>query len=768
MSFDLTKNALLASQKVNLEPQLVLEIDGVTTKYGARIISKYAVIGEELVIGDDWTIGGLMPVEDQNDLISLTDGTSTSIKQQLDPSKGIGSSISSMQIALVDKNGAATELVSPGVVVEDILGRRAKVYLGFQNTAFPDDYIPVFRGIIDDIQAKPGSVVLNLAHPDQKKRQTLFPKLTGSLVGDITNSDGLIFLAFDGDIIIDPHLTADEDGINTFVKIGSEWLQITYGAGDGGVSGPWFVERAQLGTTAAAHSDGAALEVMYRLKGNVMDLALWLMLSRPIGEGYNYGSYLYAQPITSFVFVNSDESFENAIFFADIDLVEKYGVRVGDSIQTLDVDDSANLFTAYQSIISKIETRWDGTLVFVEGQNGNTISLVTEVGSSATASFVSPYNALNMGLGMSPDEVDIDEHERIKRIALSSFEVELYIKEETNIKELIEQQLYSVAGAYSLPRKSKASVGLTIGPIPGTNAPIITREDVTNAGQIVVRRTTNNNFANTIIYKLDKSWTDDEYNTGIVTTSATSKSRIPVGTKAMVIEADGLRTSLNGSTLATAASNRRLNRYKFGAEAISGLKVTYKKGFRIEVGDIVLLDADGLNLLNSAEGNRSPEPKLMEVINKSLDLRTGQVSLDLVDTSYSTQTRYCLISPASRIKAGTSTTQFIIEQWQTNSVYGSNEYLKWTRFLTDGRTIAVKVRSSNFTTRNAETEILSIVGNVVTLASGLGFTPQAGDFMELASFDNVNTTTVITKLYGFMADGTDTTFADGSSAYAML
>jgi hypothetical protein len=319
-----------------------------------------------------------------------------------------------------------------------------------------------------------------------------------------------------------------------------------------------------------------------------------------------------------------------------------------------------------------------------------------------------------------------------------------------------------------LPRKSKASVGLTIGPIPGTNAPIISRDDVTNAGQLIVRRTTNNNFANTVIYKFDKSWVDDEYDTGIVTTSATSKSRIPVGTKAMVIESDGLRSDLNGVTLATAASNRRLNRYKFGAEAISGMKVTYKKGFRIEVGDIVLLDADGLNLLNSADGNRAPEPKLLEVINKSLYLRTGQVSLDLVDTSYSTQTRYCLISPASRIKAGSSSTQFIIEQWQTNSVYGTNEYLKWTRFLTDGRTIAVKVRSSDFTTRNAETEILSIVGNTITLSSSLGFTPQAGDFMELASFDNASTTTVITKLYGFMTDGTDTTFADGSSAYAML
>jgi hypothetical protein len=198
------------------------------------------------------------------------------------------------------------------------------------------------------------------------------------------------------------------------------------------------------------------------------------------------------------------------------------------------------------------------------------------------------------------------------------------------------------------------------------------------------------------------------------------------------------------------------------------MKVTYKKGFRIEVGDIVLLDADGLNLLNSADGNRSPEPRLLEVINKSLDLRTGAVSLDLVDTSFSTASRYGLIGPASQIKTGISQTKFIIEQWQTNSPYGTSEYLKWTRFVANGGTIAVKIRSSNFTTRFAQTTILSIVGNEITVADALGFTPQAGDMMELADFDSAGTTVIATKLYAYQVDDGTLVFGDASDPYRFI
>src|SRR3972149_5101873 len=123
MSIDLTLNARNASEQLVIEPQLVLEIDGVPTIYGARRIQKYIRIGDPgLEIGDSWRIGGFNDADDQDDLISL-DGTTTQISQQLNPDKAAVQSVSSMQVKLLD-DGSITELMSPGFVVTDLMYRR--------------------------------------------------------------------------------------------------------------------------------------------------------------------------------------------------------------------------------------------------------------------------------------------------------------------------------------------------------------------------------------------------------------------------------------------------------------------------------------------------------------------------------------------------------------------------------------------------------------------------------------------------------------------
>src|SRR4051812_35867837 len=104
MAFEITQNALLSTKNLNINPQLVLKIDGVPTLYGAVEIDKFIKIGDPLLlIGGGWKIGGLTPVEDQGSYIMLK-GTSAEITQQLDIGKGIGTSVSSLGISLVDKN----------------------------------------------------------------------------------------------------------------------------------------------------------------------------------------------------------------------------------------------------------------------------------------------------------------------------------------------------------------------------------------------------------------------------------------------------------------------------------------------------------------------------------------------------------------------------------------------------------------------------------------------------------------------------------------
>ncbi|TXH08964.1 MAG: hypothetical protein E6R04_09725, partial [Spirochaetes bacterium] len=183
MAFTLTTLAQDAAQKTNKLPQLVLEIDGVDTVYGIGTIKKYIRIGDpDLYIGDDWVIGGLNEVDDQLDSISL-DGSTTTITQQLLQDKGGTSSVSSVQISLVDSANGITRLITPGEVVADILGRKATVYLGFQDTAYPQDFIVIFTGVIDEVVAG-ASIILNVAHPEAKKRAEIFQPMSTVLTAN--------------------------------------------------------------------------------------------------------------------------------------------------------------------------------------------------------------------------------------------------------------------------------------------------------------------------------------------------------------------------------------------------------------------------------------------------------------------------------------------------------------------------------------------------------------------------------------------------------
>src|SRR5574343_68556 len=182
MATELTIKAQTKADAQLQEPQMVLKIDGVSTVYGVGQVKKYIKIGDTgLYIDGTWKIGGLNPYEDQLDLIDI-DGSSNTISQQLLQDKGGTSSIPSIAISLID-DGTITELITPSKVVEDILGRKAEVFLGYQETAWPQDFVRIFSGIIDEVQGGT-TIILNVAHPEQKKRADIFKKITTELSQD--------------------------------------------------------------------------------------------------------------------------------------------------------------------------------------------------------------------------------------------------------------------------------------------------------------------------------------------------------------------------------------------------------------------------------------------------------------------------------------------------------------------------------------------------------------------------------------------------------
>ena len=183
MAYDLTERAKLFASQINIEPQIVFTIDGIDLRFGAKIVKILARYGEDdIVYGQDGLLyGGTTAASNARDYISL-DGTTNTLTQQLEPDKGNSSSTQQMVIRLVDINDEVTEIVTPGALVDDILYRNARVYLGpDEDAAFPEDYIELFNGVIQGVQTGPTYVDFTVAHPEELKRSDLFPKVETKL-----------------------------------------------------------------------------------------------------------------------------------------------------------------------------------------------------------------------------------------------------------------------------------------------------------------------------------------------------------------------------------------------------------------------------------------------------------------------------------------------------------------------------------------------------------------------------------------------------------
>ena len=180
--------------QTNIKPIMVLEIDGVPFLIGSDTIKRQPRYGDEgLEYGDEGVFyGGLVPFPNQETLITL-DGTTTSIRQSLEPDKARSTTISNMSIKLIDKNGIGTDIV--GGLYGEVLFKKVKVWVSFgEQTGWNDDFIIVFRGRIESAKAGQGSVTLNLSSPDQKKRSSLFIKGDDTLDGPISDSQTNLFL----------------------------------------------------------------------------------------------------------------------------------------------------------------------------------------------------------------------------------------------------------------------------------------------------------------------------------------------------------------------------------------------------------------------------------------------------------------------------------------------------------------------------------------------------------------------------------------------
>lgn len=741
MALTLSSRALSALKNVTKTPNLAIEIEGLSTIIGARVILKAVRIGtDDIEIGDPdinplaFYIGEGLAIQDQRSILSMT-GTSTSIKQTLNIDKGEGSSVSSLTIEIVD-DGFATRLITPGELVTDILARKVRVYMAPDDKLiWPDDYGLVFRGIVSDVDAKPGSISLALTSPESKKRSTIYKRVEGKLNGSITNSATTIPLDSTLNIfqkVLGPDGTYDPM-FSSYIRIEDEIIKFDAISGNN-LTG---CVRGQLGTVAAAHSDDETTSTFYRLTGNPIYIALKLMAS---GFQTYWVTGIEATAVETFESMTID----NAIYFQAENVAQKYGAAIGDFVTTSGSGFGANNFTLRQ--ITDVQVSDEGSYIIVDGAG-----LTSEVDTALTVSFRSQFDTLPDGLMMGGDEIDVEEHLRMYQLFLSSGEMDFYLKEEINGREFLQSQVYLPAGCYSIPRQARASVAYHIGPLPGEKVFYLDQTNIKEPHRSTLKRSISRNFYNEVIYKYEEDPLEDRFKSGFINIAADSKTQIPAGNKSLIIEARGLRDALSADNLALQASNRRLKRYKFGAETVS-LSTLFELGFDVEIGDIVVYDGSFDQLPDIRTGAKNIQPRLFEVQNKTLDLKTGDVKLELVDTNFGLDVRYGLISPASTVVSGASATTFTV---------GSDQYAKWSKLTEPSITVRNETGS---TVSNSVLQSISRMG-VVVVAPALSFTPSAGMILELSHYDDADVTDEVKLRYAHMRDST---FADGQIQYSQL
>lgn len=754
MAIPLTLTARLTSGQLNIQPNLVFSIDGIPTKFGASSIYEFIRIGDDNLfidnyLGEPWYIGGYKLIEDQSDYISYSGGTTTRITQQLEPDKGLGTSASGLVVALIDKNEEVSNIISPGVgPLNEILGKAATVQIGFTNNAYPEDYITIFKGVVETVESTPGLVKFFLTSPEQKKRQTLLNVESTETTGALDNSTSYTSITvLDASTFPAPINGPDgspDSTVEYFIRIDNEFFKYT------GISSNTFtgVTRgaAPFSSTFEAHDSGADVQSVVRIAAPAIDIARKLMVSG------NPGNYITALPVTHFNFISPVATVSNAAFFFGINLAEDYGLTVGDYVTTTGAASGANNVSAKQ--IVGLEITNDGSYMIVDG-----VSFVDELNSAATISIRSQWDTFPFGCAIPPNEIDLLEFARLNNFFLGGFNYDFRIQSAIEAKSFIEQQIFRPITCFSIMRRGRTSLGFHSPPIPGDNTVIVNESNIENAPRLRVRRSLSKNYYNSVSYKFDKDDIQNNFKKVRIIDDATSIDDFNVGARSISIESDGMRDTSGGSTIAQSGGTRYLNRYKRAAEHIDGIEVRFGDIYSTDIGDNIILDLSELQATDIKTGTRSGNSRLYQVVNKSIDFKTGKVSVSVVDTNFTGAERYGLVSPASLVQAGTSTTVFTIRS-SFNSVFGSNEYLKWNRFGTP----LVQVRSPDGTTRIGQARVLSFSGNQVTLATALSFTPQPNDIMELATYNLIDTAQ--SALYVSMRN-TDP-FDDGKPLFDML
>lgn len=720
-SSDYSNNYLLYNAESTKNIVVAVEFEGLSTILTSSKLFKRNLYGDPgLVYGEPGLIyGGLRDYGDYKALLDLVGGSMT-ISQRLEPEQGRGA-ISMLTLSFIDLNQYMTQLCSPGVILEDILGHSVKIYLGYQEIGFPEDYLVIFRGRVSNYVSQAGKVSLQFSDPNMARRQQICYTPTTTLSLPISPSDTTINVTQNVDFyqqILGPASTYDS-AVSTYLTVGSEVIE--YPATGFGANQFTGCIRGARGTTAVAAASGQSVSCSVQIEDNAINLALKFMLS-----GWN-GPYLTGLAIQNLGFTPDPLVSPQAgviLLPSNVDADRDYGISVGDYIAVSGAAASAN----NQTVI---------VLELVASGDVNNNCIVTtgnfsiETASLATFDVRSQYDTLpvSCGVKLPATEVDVKRHQDILATFLSSPENRLrfYItSSQSSCKTFLESQVYLPISCYSLTRFGRLSMNLTHAPIAGETLNFLNGTNVTNPDNIQPTRGVNNRkFFNEIDWEYD--YLDDNSTPLTTVKTIDTNSLNVIGISSVLpISSLGSRTDLGSGNVIQRRANYLLSRYKNGAVLIT-IQTNWQTGCLIESGDVVAVQDDGvLQISNFVSGARNLGVQLFEVINRDLDIKNGTCKLLLVSGLGSEATdRYATISPSSVIQTGSTPTALRIAD-SYGAKFPGQEFLKWRDYAgvnilvhTLDYSTAVTATFAHLSAGNPNTLVVSDVGLPASALPGM-------------------------------------------------
>ena len=673
---------LLFNQKNVKRMNVVLDIDGLDLITTVPVYTKirYGDIGLEY--GQPGIVyGGLRLVGSAGDraqrsLLNLDGGLV--ITQRIEPEQGRGA-ISTVTLKLIDKDKYVTEFIAPGVVVDEIMGRKMKLWVGYQDTSWPEDYFVAMRGRITQINYQAASYQIQFSDANLNRNAEIFFSAMTKLSSSITDSDTTIPVISNGDFnekIVGPDGTYD-DTVSTYIKIDDEWIEYQQTGSEGsgfGTNEFIGVVRGARGTTAVAHDADADVSSGIQIQDNLLVIALKLMLS-----GWN-GNWIDSIPIKNLADTQDVTLgvIPGAIILPDgVDAVEQYGLAIGDFVtvsgDTFGANDGTYVVQSFQDLFGR-----PNQIIVTDA------SFITNIGSPALLAFRSQFDTYptNAGAKIDPQFVDVAGHIQLQNTFLGgSNEMRFFITDSQACKSFIESELFLPAALYSITRQGRLSVTLSKPPLADERFILLDKSSVKEPDRIRVQRGLNNRkFFNRIDYELDA---DDSGNFTRIDRVIDSESVTLINTDGILpIKSKGSRTDLGFDLVKDRRTRFILQRYSRGAILIT-MKVNWEQGSLLETGDVLgIIDGPGdLQIPNFGLGQRYLGSGLFEVIDRKMNIGKGEVELGLLgDLSGSLVDKYATISPSSRIDTGSTTTRIRIKD-SFGVIFPGDERRKWEDYV---------------------------------------------------------------------------------------